>query len=211
MSDEVKASSAAEPRPSAKQSGPVYTEIVGDSVIDKLRDHFGESIGEALELLGQKTVYVDPDRAHEILRFLRDDAEAAFDFLTDLTAVHYPDKPLQFEVVYHLYSFVRNVRLRVKSAVEDGASVRSVTNLWSSANWMEREVYDLLGIHFDHHPDLRRILLPADWEGHPLRREHLLEYRENDWVRRHLKIRDVHPETDMTGKYELTDFVKANR
>lgn len=211
MSDEVKSSAGAGSKPPAKPSGPVYVEILGDPLIDVLRERFEASIGEAVELLGQQTVYVDGERVHEILRFLRDDSDCAFDFLTDLTAVHYPEKALQIEIVYHLYSFPRNVRLRVKSPIADGASIRSVTDLWSSANWMEREVYDLLGVHFDHHPDLRRILLPADWEGHPLRREHVLEYQENDWVRRHLEIRDVHPETDLTGKYEMTEFVKANR
>jgi NADH-quinone oxidoreductase subunit C len=197
-------------KPPAKPAGPAYTDISGDPVIDRLRERFGDAIEESVELLGQQIVRVT-DEAHAILSFLRDDEETQFDFLTDLTAVHYPEKAKQFEVVYHLYSFHRNVRLRVKAGIEDGASIASATDLWSSANWMEREVYDLFGIRFDGHHDLRRILLPADWEGHPLRREHDLEYRETDWVRRHLEIRDVHAETDMTGKYEMTEFVKANR
>lgn len=211
MSEEVKTPPAAAPKPPAKPAGPVYTEITDDPVIAKLKTAFETAIGECLELLGQQIVSIEAARVHEILQFLRQDDECKFDFLTDLTAVHYPDKPRQFEVVYHLYSFPRHARLRVKAALADGESIQSVSDLWSTANWMEREVYDLFGIHFDKHPDLRRILLPADWEGHPLRREHDLEYRETDWVRRHLSIREVHPETDMTGKYEMTDFVKANR
>ncbi len=211
MSEEVKIPSPAAAKPPAKPAGPVHTEITGDPIIDKLRTAFGAAIGAGLELLGQQMITIEGNRAHEILQFLRDDEEAVFDFLTDLTAVHYPDKPHPFEIVYHLYSFPRHVRLRIKAGLAEGDSIQSVTDLWSTANWMEREVYDLFGVRFDRHPDLRRILLPGDWEGHPLRREHDLEYRETDWVRRHLAIRDVHPETDLTGKYEMTDFVKANR
>jgi NADH-quinone oxidoreductase subunit C len=205
----------ATPKPAApaakKPAGPTYNEIRDDPIIKKLKAQFGEAVQEAVELLGDQIIRLRRDQAHEILRFLRDDPEAQFDFLTDLTAVHYPEKEQQFEIVYHLYSFPRNVRLRVKVAVADGESVESATDLWSTANWMEREVYDLFGVHFDHHPDLRRILLPPDWTGHPLRKEHYLEYQENDWVRRHLEIREVHPETDLTGKYEMTEFVRANR
>ncbi len=205
----------ATPKPAApaakKPAGPTYNDISDDPIIKRLKAQFGEAVQEAVELLGDQIIRLKRDQAHEILRFLRDDAEAQFDFLTDLTAVHYPEKEQQFEIVYHLYSFPRNVRLRVKVAVADGESVESVTDLWSTANWMEREVYDLFGVHFDHHPDLRRILLPPDWSGHPLRKEHYLEYQENDWVRRHLEIRQVHPETDLTGKYEMTEFVRANR
>lgn len=209
MSDEP--TTPAPAKPPAKPAVPAYNEISADPIIDRLRERFGDAIEESVELLGQQIVRVTNDKAHEILSFLRDDEAAQFEFLTDLTAVHYPEKPRQFEVIYNLYSFLRNVRLRVKTGLEDGASIASATDVWSSANWMEREVYDLFGIRFDGHPDLRRILLPADWEGHPLRREHDLEYRETDWVRRHLDIRDVHAETDMTGKYEMTEFVKENR
>lgn len=197
-------------KPPAKPTAPSYNEIENDPVIDRLKERFGASI-EAVELLGQQIVRVNRSDIHEALRHLRDDEEARFDFLTDLTAVHYPEREEPFEIVYHLFSFPRGARLRVKTAVAEGESIESAVDLWSAANWMEREVYDLFGVRFEHHPDMRRILLPADWEGHPLRKEHALEYRENDWVRRHLKIREVHPETDQTGKYEMTEFVKANR
>lgn len=184
---------------------------MADELVNKLKEHFEGAILEAAEFLGEQTVRVAADRVHDVLRFLRDDPDVAFDFLTDLTAVHFPEKSPPFEIVYLLYSYKSNDRLRVKAAIEDGAAISSVTDLWGTANWMEREVYDLFGVHFDGHPDLRRILLPADWEGHPLRREHDLEYRETDWVRRHLVIREVHPETDLTGKFEMTEFVRANR
>lgn len=213
MPDETK---PAPPRPSAakappKPAGPTYNEIIDDPVIDGIKARFGDAIEDAVELLGDQILRVQRDAAHELLRFLRDDEATRFDFLTDLTAVHRPEKTPPFEIVYHLYSFARNVRLRVKTEVGDGEAVQSVVELWSAANWMEREVWDLFGVRFNNHPDMRRLLLPADWEGHPLRKEHALEYRENDWVRRHLEIREVHPETDLTGKYEMTDFVRANR
>ncbi len=179
--------------------------------IDALETRFPGAIEKADDAFGLQTIRVASDQSHAVLEYLRDDTESRFDFLTDLTVVHYPERDQPFEVVYHLYSYPLHERLRMKVNIGDGESVRSVTDLWATANWMEREAFDLFGVRFSGHPDLRRILLPSDWEGHPLRKEHYLEYKENDWVRKHLVIREVHPETDQTGKYELTDFVKANR
>jgi NADH-quinone oxidoreductase subunit C len=207
----AKPAPAAKPPAAKAPAGPAYADISGDPLAQKLKAQFGDALEDAVELLGQQIIRVARNRAHDVLRFLRDDSEAQFDFLTDLTAVHYPDKPQPFEMVYLLYSFPRHARLRVKVALADGETIESVTDLWGTANWMERECYDMFGIRFEHHPDLRRILLPPDWDSFPLRKEHQLEYQENDWVRRHLVIREVHPETDLTGKYEMTEFVKANR
>ena len=104
-----------------------------------------------------------------------------------------PEPPL--EVVYNLYSISRNERVRLKVAIAEGASVDSVSEIWPSANWMEREVYDLFGVTFRNHPDLRRILLPPDWEGHPLRKDYPLEFIENEWTKRHLpEMTDVQRE-----------------
>ena len=97
---------------------------------------------------------------------------AGFEFLTDLTAVGYPARPERFDVVYHLYSFAANQRLRVKARTAEGVAVPSLTPLWRSADWFEREVYDLFGVTFEGHPNLVRIVMPDDWVGHPLRKDY---------------------------------------
>jgi NADH-quinone oxidoreductase subunit C len=132
---------------------------------------------------GDVTALVEPGRLLEAMRILRDDPAAAFDMLTDLTAVDYLGYPgrsgPRFEVVYHLYSLERGHRLRVKVGVaEQACEVDSLVALWPSANWMEREVWDLYGIRFRGHPDLRRILLYEEFEGHPLRKDYPKERRQ---------------------------------
>jgi NADH-quinone oxidoreductase subunit C len=129
--------------------------------------------------LGDATAVVEASRLVEAMRFLRDDPALAFDMLSDLCAVDYLPGVPRFEVVYHLYSVARNHRLRVKVEVgADAPSVPSVVPVWASANWMEREVWDLYGIRFDGHPDLRRILLYDEFEGHPLRKDYPKERRQ---------------------------------
>ena len=110
-----------------------------------------------------------------------------FDYLSDLTCVHFPERAgAPFEVVYNLYSISANLRVRLKVATTDTDGVESVTGVWPAANWMEREVYDLFGVQFRNHPDLRRLLLPPDWEGHPLRKDYPLAPVENNWTAKHL-------------------------
>ena len=125
--------------------------------------------------------------AYELLQALRDEEE--FDYCVDVTAVHYPQrKDQEFDLVWILYSFARNQRVRVKAMVKDGDAVPSVVPLWTSANWLERECYDMFGIRFDGHPDLRRIVLPDDWEGYPLRKEYGITQQDNEWVKINLGI-----------------------
>lgn len=139
-----------------------------------LEERFGDEILETHAFRGDETVAVKPDRILEILRFLREDETLSFDFLTDLCGVHYPEHEYEFEVVYHLYSFRTNRRLRVKARLPESGRIVSVTRVYPAANWPEREAYDMVGIFFEGHPDLRRILMPDDFEGHPLRRDYLL-------------------------------------
>jgi NADH-quinone oxidoreductase subunit C len=114
----------------------------------------------------------------DVLRGLRDDAATRFDRLTDLTAVDYLGRSPRFEVVYQLHSLAHRHRLRVKTGVpEDDATVPTVSGLWTAALWAEREVFDLFGIRFDGHPDLRRILLYPEFVGHPLRKDYELGRR----------------------------------
>jgi NADH-quinone oxidoreductase subunit C len=170
-----------------KEEGPKPTDASSHPLVKKLRQKLDGAVTEATEFVGQLSVQVERGRIIEVCELLRRDAETPFNYLSDLTAVHFParlDAP--FEVVYQLYSIAANerVRLRVRTSAEEG--VETVSSVWPTANWMEREVYDLFGITFRNHPDLRRLLLPSDWEGHPLRKEYPLEFMENEWTARHL-------------------------
>src|SRR5919197_592216 len=117
---------------------------------------------------------VDPEQNIAVQKLRADTPELEFDFLTDLTAVDYPARPRRFDVVYHLYSMTRNHRLRLKATVGENETIPSVVAVWKAANWEERECFDMFGIVFSGHPDLRRILLPEDWEGFPLRKDYPL-------------------------------------
>jgi len=122
------------------------------------------------------TIYLRSPFLREACALLKSDPELQFDFLSDITAVdRYPSEP-RFEVVYHLFSIARKHRLRLKFRLDaEGAAVESLTGMWPAANFFEREVFDLFGINFSGHPDLRRIMMPDDWEGHPLRKDYPVE------------------------------------
>src|ERR1041385_1603260 len=180
---------AGTPKPPVKkkEEGPKPTDASAHPLVKKLKGQFGEAIGEALEFLGQVSVTVDGVRIVEICDFLKRDKETPFDYLSDLTCVHYPDRrDAPFEIVYNLFSIEANERVRLKVRTKD--SVDSVTGVWPAANWLEREVFDLFGVRFNGHPDLRRLLLPPDWEGHPLRKDYPLEFVENTWTAKHLPV-----------------------
>jgi NADH-quinone oxidoreductase subunit C len=117
---------------------------------------------------GELTLYVDPASILDICRFLRD--EQAYVRLSTVTALDWHPADPRFEVVYHLHSVEKNERLRLKCRLAEGREIESVTPVWPGANWYERETFDLFGIVFRNHPDLRRIMLPEDWAGHPLRK-----------------------------------------
>jgi len=140
-------------------------------VVEVLKAQFGDAIRGSAEFRGQLSVHVAPSAIAEVCAFCRDDERLRFDMLTDLTAVdRLPDSP-RFEVVYNLYSFRDNGRLRLKAPVAENESLPTVEGVWTAANWLEREVYDLFGIVFDGHSDLRRILLWDGYVGHPLRKD----------------------------------------
>jgi len=139
----------------------------------------GQVLGTAV-YAGQVGVSIRKDRVRDICLYLRDEPFLSMDHLADLTAVdfsRYPgDTGPRFEVVYNMISTVHRHRIRLKVRVpEDDPRVDTVSSVWQTANWHERETYDLMGIRFDGHPDLRRILLAEDWEGHPLRKEYPLK------------------------------------
>jgi len=127
------------------------------------------------------TMYVSNDKILDICQFLHDSDELNFVYLSSITGVDYPNRIPRFDVVYHLYSIEKNHRIRLKIEVDEHKSIPSVTGIWKGANWFEREVYDLFGIEFTGHPDLRRILLPDEWEGYPLRKDYPLQGKLKDY------------------------------
>jgi NADH-quinone oxidoreductase subunit C len=186
------------PAPPPKKGPTITVDITGDALIDRIKERFGEAITEAVATLGQQIIRVKKGSYLELCHFLHDDEEAQFDMCCDLTAVHWPDRAQEeFDVVILLYSVPKNRRLRVKTSIGDGEACQSVTGIWSGADWMEREVFDMFGIKFEGHPDLRRILLPQDWPGHPLRKEYPVEYRDNEWTDKHLDYREIDYNTDL--------------
>ena len=185
--DQAAAPGAPKPPVKKKEEGPKPTDASEHPLVKKLKGKFGEAIGDASEFIGQLSVYVDGLRIVEVCDYLKDDAEVSFNYLSDLTCTHYPDRrEAPFEMVYNLFSIDSNERVRLKVRIKE--SVDSVTGVWPAANWLEREVFDLFGVHFNHHPDLRRLLLPPDWEGHPLRKDFPLEFVENAWTAQHLPV-----------------------
>ena len=140
-----------------------------------MEEAFPEAIEGVVSFRGESTVVIRKDNLIDIATFLRDEPDLAFDFLSMVCAVDYLPANPRFEVVYHLYSTKHLTRIRLKVRLEeDDPQVESVTALWPTADWHERETYDMFGIRFSNHPDLRRILLPEDWEGFPLRKDYPL-------------------------------------
>ena len=148
--------------------------------LDRLVAEFPDEVISTHSDHGDETAVVRRDRLIELMTFLRDGADVSFEMLTDLTGVDYLGiREPRFEVVYHLYSLSKNTRLRVKILLdEDDPKIPSVISVWKSANWMEREAFDLYGIQFEGHPDLRRILLYPEFKGHPLRKDYEMEHRQ---------------------------------
>ena len=149
-------------------------------IINKIKEKFGDKVLESHNYRGDQTVTVRKEFVQEISKFLRDDSELSFNFLMDITAVDYlGKKEKRFEVVYHFYSLKNNNRVRVKIPVdEEDCTVDTLTDLWKTANWYEREVWDMYGIKFKGHPNMKRILLYEEFQGHPLRKDYPINKRQ---------------------------------
>jgi NADH-quinone oxidoreductase subunit C len=145
--------------------------------IEALQTAFGDVVQDRLLFREETTITVAGEKIVEICRHCRDTKGLEYNFLSGVTGIDYYPKSPRFAVAYHLYSMVHNRTLRLKVLLpEDEPTVPSVTDVYPAANWFEREIYDLVGINFTGHPDLRRILMPDNWEGHPLRKDYPLGY-----------------------------------
>ena len=169
----------------AAPAGPAGEPWSGEFV-NALRKAFPDVSFEAYTYRGQNYLIFPKEGLLPVSNYLR--SECVFNLLEDLTAVDYPKREKRFEVVYQLYCFSRNERLRLKVPLGENETVESVSSVWAVADWLEREVFDMFGIRFDHHPNLRRILLPEEWQGHPLRKDYNILQQDTQWVRENLHI-----------------------
>lgn len=146
------------------------------TVLQKLTARFANNVSVPTEPYGLLSIETDKEHIADVLSFLKEDKELAFNYLTDITAVHYPEQAMAFAVVYHLHSLSNNIRIRIKVFLSsEKPSIPTATHLWKGANWMERETFDFFGIDFAGHPDLRRILNVDEMTVFPMRKQYPLE------------------------------------
>jgi len=178
-----KAAAPGSPKPEAKAAPPPGppdqappADLPVPAFVAALQSGLPGAVEQVSFWVGDWTVIVGAARFADVCRFLRDTPGCRFDYLSDLTAVDWPGRTgPRFDVVACLYSTTLRQRVRVKARAADGEAVPSVTGVWPAANWLEREVYDMFGVTFAGHPDLRRMLMPFDWQGHPQRKDYPLE------------------------------------
>ena len=177
------------PKPAAPPPKPLATMAATpweSNLARDLKERFGGQIAETSTYLGQNFIVASPEAAVPILEYLKLDAD--FDYLVDITAVDWPKRPERFDLVYIVYSFPRNERVRIKTHIPDGYKPETAVGVHLTANWLEREVFDMFGIEFAGHPDMRRILMPDEWQGYPLRKDYSILQQDQRWVQENLGI-----------------------
>lgn len=177
---------AAKPAPPPPKPPVVLQTPLDNELTKRYRERFGVGILDALEDRKQPYLVVDLAQLSEIARYSRD--EEKFDLLEDYTAVDWPRREKRYDLIAILYSFPHNIRLRLKIPIAAAEVANSLVDIWPTANWLEREIFDMFGIVFKGHPDLKRILLPEEWQGHPLRKDYDILKQDEAWVRENLGI-----------------------
>ncbi|MGB8495192.1 MAG: NADH-quinone oxidoreductase subunit C [Candidatus Acidiferrum sp.] len=166
---------------------PVLMQIpLENDLTKRYREQFGAAILDAIEDRKQPCLVIAAAQLAEIARYSRDVEK--FDLLEDYTAVDWPRREKRFDLIAILYSFPHNTRLRLKIPLAADETATSLVEIWPTANWLEREIFDMFGISFKGHPDMKRILLPEEWQGHPLRKDYDILQQDTAWVRENLGI-----------------------
>ena len=177
---------AAKPAPPPPKAPPPVQVALENDLTKRYRQRFGAAILDALEDRKQPYLVIDSAQLADIARYSRD--EEKFDLLEDYTAVDWPRRDKRFDLIAILYSFPHNTRLRLKIPIAETERPASLVEIWPTANWLEREIFDMFGIAFAGHPDLKRILLPDEWQGHPLRKDYDILRQDTAWIRENLGI-----------------------
>lgn len=197
-SPDATAGAAPPPKPAAKPAvkppAPAPKPVVkpepwSSPLLDELQKRFPGAISEPLIFRNQPAVVATKESLLAVCEFLKSEEGGEYAYLTDETAVDYPKREKRFEVVYHLYSFRLNHRLRLKVHAGEGEKIPSVFGIWPTADWLEREVFDMFGVVYEGHPNLKRILLPDEWVGHPLRKDYDILRQDDAWVQANLNIK----------------------
>ena len=184
----AKPPAAAPAKPPAAPKAPIKPDPWSSPLADELQKRFPGAISEPVTFRNQPSLNVAKEQLVAVCEFLKGTGGGAYTLLTDETAADYPKREKRFDIVYHLYSFSGNDRLRLRVRVSAGEKVPSVTGVWPTANWLEREIFDMFGVEYEGHPDLKRILMPDGWQGHPLRKDYDILKQDVDWVKANLGI-----------------------
>jgi NADH-quinone oxidoreductase subunit C len=187
----ARANAAAEPAKPAATKPALKPEPWSSPLLDELQRRFPGMLSEAVIFRNLPSITVAKEMLLAVCEFLKSEEGGGYALLTDETAVDYPKREKRFEIVYHLYSFQGNDRLRLKVHAGEEEKVPSVAGIWATANWLEREVYDMFGVQYEGHPDLKRILLPEGWAGHPLRKDYDILKQDDTWVQVNLGIKSA--------------------
>jgi NADH-quinone oxidoreductase subunit C len=169
-----------------KPPAPMASEPWVSPLTQRIAKEFAGAGIEFATYAGQHFLVAERNAVPRIIEYLK--VEEDFDYLVDITAVDFPARDARFDLIYILYTFANNERIRIKTRVVEGQRPATTTPLYPGANWLEREVYDMFGIEFAGHPNLIRILLPEEWNGHPLRKDYSITHMDNRWVRENLGI-----------------------
>lgn len=186
---EKPAAKARPPRPKIPpKKAPAVMEVEPwqGPLVDALTERFGDAVKEFSTYRGQDFLVADLASVASIIEYLK--LEQDFDYLVDITAVDNPEKDKRFEVIWIMYSFARNTRIRIKASAGENEKPNTASTVHRTADWLEREVFDMYGIEFEGHPNMTRILLPDEWQGHPLRKDYSIIRQDQDWVRENLQI-----------------------
>src|SRR6516162_146789 len=170
----------------AKPASPPVQARLDNDLTKRYRQRFAAAILDALEDRKQPYLVIDSTKLLDIARYSR--AEEEFDLLEDFTAVDWPRREKRFDLIAILYSFPHNTRLRLKIPIAETERPASLVEIWPTADWLEREIFDMFGIVFAGHPGLKRILLPDEWQGHPLRKDYDILRQDRAWIRENLGI-----------------------
>jgi NADH-quinone oxidoreductase subunit C len=185
------AAAPAKPAAPAAPKAPIKPDPWSSPMLDELQKKFLGAISEAVIFRNMPSLIVAKESLIAMCEFLKSPEGGEYSLLTDHTAVDYPKREKRFELIYHIYSFKKNERLRLKVLAGENEKVPSVTGVWPTANWLEREVFDMFGVQYEGHPDLKRILMPDEWTGHPLRKDYDILRQDENWVQANLGIKSA--------------------